>query len=552
MKDVLHRVSRWTSTPGTGFALAVVSALLLWAAFPPWRLSPLVLFALAPLWLAAASAPSLRRAAALGLVAGTVFGLLSVHWLRVAHPTGYLGWLALALYLGTYWAGSAALAWTYRQAGAWTWCIVVSAGWVGLEYLRGWLLGGFPWFYLPHVFYRHPGWFQSVAVVGVYGLSAIVALANAAAVIAVRSHNGWSRFGPAAVAVLLVIANWLYGWTQLRTAPQHGSGPRVALVQTNVPQTVKADPREADELEMRFLALNRRIEPGTVDLVVWPETTWRHVWVDVANDVPDAQVGQLLQVSRTQLDVYLQRVRERINTLAADARAPTLLGLNIQVLDSEGLRTYNSAVLIRPDGEWERPYHKLVLLPFGEYVPLERWLPWLRWLSPNTQGSGSLSPGQTLGVYRVGGWKIGILICFEDTLPWLSRRYVAEHDVDVLVNLTNDGWFGRTVQHEIHLATSVFRAAECGRPMSRAVNTGISAVIDAYGRLVAVAGGGVENGVWRELILEASVPVVRRDTLYVRWVGDFPGLGLLILTLFCSGWRLCDAFCISRFRHAGK
>ncbi len=531
------RKRKW---PGTPFLWAIASGVLLWAAFPPLRLSPLVLVALVPLWHAAVRSNGTTQAALLGLMAGTTFGLLSVHWLRIAHPTGYLGWVALAVYLGCYWACSAALAHGYRGVHPWVWCGMTAATWVGLEYVRGWFLGGFPWFYLPHVFYHYPAVFQSVAAVSTYGLSLLLAACNAALTlvawpVGLPRHV---RLVPIVATLLLFLGNCAGGWLFLRQASARSSGPRLALVQTNVPQTVKVDPEEAERLEQRFLMLNRRIPPGEVDLVVWPETTWRHVWVELVEPLDDARLRRLLGVSSKELQAYLELVRARIVQLAEESGAATLLGLNVQEVDRRGLRTYNSAVLVRPDGRWERPYHKLVLLPFGEYVPLERWLPWLRWLSPNTRGAGSLTAGQRLGVYQVAGWRFGVLICFEDTLPWLSRRYVAEEDVDFLVNLTNDGWFGRTVQHEVHLATSLFRAVECGRPLARAVNTGISAVVDAYGRLVAVAGGDVAKGVWCELVLRTTIPVVRRQTPYVRWVGDWPGVCLMMVMLAATAWRI--------------
>ncbi|HJT77166.1 MAG TPA: apolipoprotein N-acyltransferase, partial [Gemmataceae bacterium] len=230
-------------------------------------------------------------------------------------------------------------------------------------------------------------------------------------------------------------------------------------------------------------------------------------------------------------------------------RWPTnlLLGLDSEVLQPDGQsHRYNSSVLIREDGAVAGRYDKMHLVPFGEYLPLRDWLPFMQWLSPY-DFDYSVTPGERQTRFGLGGFRFGMVICYEDTDTDLARRYVrpgGEAPVDFLVNTSNDGWFDGTSEHEEHLAVARLRAVECRRSLLRAVNMGISAVIDGNGRVLApqtlgtyrkaslwqvpgdgTRAAGLPPSRWHEFkklpgVLTAVVPIDHRGSLYAAW-GDW-------------------------------
>ncbi len=509
-----------------GCAGGIASAVLLWAAFPPVEIAPLVLVALVPVLAAAVLSPNTRWAGLVGLLGGTLFGLLSVWWLIIAHPTGYIGWLGLSVYFGAYWAVAAVLVRSVFLSVPSVFPFSVACIWIGLEFVRSWMLGGFPWFYLAHVFYRSPLLLQGCAVVGAYGASFLLAWINGFLVLLLLRRHRTAVIAVHGGMLVVLCTLWLgYGYRALQSADDHlRPGPRIVLVQTNVPQSLREQTDRAEELHGRFYELADHARRTRAQLAVWPETTWRHIWLELDPALNDEQARALVGFDVNTLRAISARVRTDLLRLVKACGSPLIMGLNMQYVSPEGTRLYNSALLLTESGPVYPPYHKVHLLPFGEYVPLERWLPLLRVFSPNTQKGGSLTPGQEQTVLEHEGIRYGPLICFEDTIPGLSRSLVREHRVDVLLNLTNDGWFGRSAEHEVHLAGAVFRAVECRRTLVRAVNTGISAVIDPYGRITHVAGGAVEKGVWIEDLVAAEVPLCDVRSPYVVLVGDAIGV----------------------------
>jgi apolipoprotein N-acyltransferase len=212
------------------------------------------------------------------------------------------------------------------------------------------------------------------------------------------------------------------------------------------------------------------------------------------------------------------------------------VGSSINEFKPSGYFKFNSAILFRPELPVQI-YRKLHLVPFGEYVPLIEAVPWLIRLTPY-RGTRLrfLDHGSELSWFDLGSHRLAAAICFEDTLPQVVRRFFAEtpdgRQPDILINLSNDGWFHETSEHEMHLAISVFRCIENRVPLARAVNTGISAMIDGNGRIIQSL-AKLKSGV----VLEQA-PLDDRVSFYSRW-GDWLGvfclattLGLLILGTF--------------------
>ena len=236
------------------------------------------------------------------------------------------------------------------------------------------------------------------------------------------------------------------------------------------------------------------------DLIVWPETMFPMGYVEIEDGLDRAEFAR--QVASINPDGsppwWRRRAAEGPEILGQWVEltgVPMLFGINTYHFRREGLGRYNTALLMRPGGGGVQMYHKLHLVPFGEYVPLVETVPWVLALTPfDADRMPGLQPGPGPTALEVGPWRLAAAICFEDSVPQVARALVAgngDRPPDVLLNLSNDGWFRGTAAHRLHLANSVLRAVELRVPVARAVNTGISAVIDGDGRVLeALARGG--------------------------------------------------------------
>jgi apolipoprotein N-acyltransferase len=439
--------------------------------------------------------------------------------------------------------------------------------WVALEYVRAHFPTGYPFLAYVHLHqFAGFGWYflgytqhhvlplvQAADLGGVYLVSVAVAAVNGGIYEwAIRSkafrwllrwppappRREWVReayitTGAVALPLLLIC----YGTTQL-VHPPFEKGPRVAALQGNVPQEEKMILGEHKPEDMSQTPLAQEYErqariaarggPNSPapDLIIWPETCWPDNWFDALPGVPgDPKVPD-----------FPKRIASYQKTLGNDAAALTgtnsLLGLNTQEWDGQQWRKYNSAVQVRPDGSPAGRYDKIHLVPFGEYVPLRESFPWLQTFTPYTHDY-SCTPGTNWTRFELptakGLFRYGVLICYEDTDPSMARKYNPVSGrgpgVDFLVNISNDGWFDGSEEHEQHLAICRFRAVEARRSVVRAVNMGISAVIDPDGKVVALpveaswAASKQTRG-----IVRSDVPLDRRDSLYAA-AGDWvPGL----------------------------
>lgn len=371
------------------------------------------------------------------------------------------------------------------------------ASWVLVEFLRAWLFGGFPWLNLGISQVDGPlvGW---LPVTGEYGVSAILlVLAVAAWRIVHRpgSHGAvWrGRLGPVALIVAVLLASLpvqRIEWSQPDSSPLS-----VGLVQGNIAQMQKFDPAFFQRTLSIYRELTAALPP--VDLIVWPETAIPRV----IGDHPE--------------------VRAELDALANERNAILLAGTFTQ--DAAG-RYYN-ALLGFPESAGE--YRKRHLVPFGEYFPLRGLLERMPWLFEVPMSD--LSPGPSdQAALRVDGVRLGASICFEADFSRDIRASLPE--AEVLVTVSNDSWFGESFSPHQHLQMARARAIEFQRPMIRATNTGISAIIDTNGRVRAGLGTG-ERGV-----LTAELQP-RRGNTPLTITGAWPVLGLMLLVLAGAGWR---------------
>jgi len=454
--------------PGLGWraALAVLSGLLLAAAFPSIDFGPLAWVGLVPLLRAITGRP-LRRAFFLGWLTGVVFYVATTYWVgytimhytSVPMPIAMVIVLLMASVLACYHGAFAAGIRLFQRSGrdvVW----LAAPLWVTLEWLRGWFLIGFPWGALGYSQYRAHDLVQIAEVTGVYGVSAVLVLFNVVVAEVLRQRGrDVRRFLPGLVTltVLVVVLPALGRWRTAALAHEPTVGSiRVGLVQGNVEQDRKWDPAFQDETMARYRTLTLESAQAGAQLVVWPETAAPFFFQE-----PGVR-------------------RDDVFALAKEAGVPLLIGVPaFRELGGRKFEQRNRAYLIDPSGRELGYYDKMQLVPFGEYVPFKRVLFFVDQL---VTAVATLGAGEETTVFEVPQGRFGVLICYEGIFPALTRRFV-DGGADFLANITNDAWYGRTAAPHQHLVQASFRAIENRVPLVRAANTGISAVIDPDGRI---------------------------------------------------------------------
>lgn len=557
-----------TESPWRCLLPALAASVLLWLCYFPASLGWLAWVALVP-WLALVRSEAPPRwvyfAAWIGAL---VFYLVALQWLRVADSRMYVTWIALAIYCSLYFPVTLAILRRLDRHTPLPLALTLPAVWTMMEFARSYLLTGFAWYYLGHTQHDVLPLIQIADLGGAYGVSFLVAAVNAI-VFELLVGRGWfysseprprSVLAQASVVGVLVATAFGYGFVRL-SQESFTPGPRIALLQGNVPQGVRNDASQggasAEEMRGHFEDLHRKAvaQSPKPDLVIWPETSFLQDWIELAPDFPAEKLPKPWQRFKrddrewvvADLPEWRTWLRSALNSsalrLTAEGNVPVMLGLNAE-LYTDGPRNhrYNSAVLLRPDpaAPFGGRYDKHHRVPFGEFVPFRDALPWMNQFSPY-DFDYSISAGDTLTRFTLGPYRFGVLICYEDTDPDFARQYVApgSEPVDFLVNISNDGWFHGTSEHEQHLAICRFRAVESRRSVVRAVNMGISAVIDGSGRVVNIPGDSWAASKKIAAVLTATVPLDERASLYAAW-GDWLawaccGIVLLGLTLSWKG-----------------
>jgi len=501
---------RPSSVSSATWLLAASGAIGMFLVQPPADLWTLAWFAPLP-WLALAARRDMdaRFPWRTLWICGFIHWLLTIHWLRLPHPATSIGWVALSAYLAAFvvlflWA-------TRRLVHRRGWPLVLAAPvvWMGAEQLRGWLFGGFTFAGLGHTQWRWTALVQVADAFGAAGVSGVVMTVAAGLVEIATARTRRERAFAAAVAVLVPAVALAYGSWRLATAPAAPRPPLdVLLVQGSIDTELKHDPdaagdvaRHYDELTVAGLAA----AADRPDLVVWPETMWR--WglleIDPTEVLDEAVVEQMLgsepdgadEAARAarQARCRTALARQRLDALAVYARryATTwAVGLDKQVVRpaaAGGIEHFNSALFLDPEGDPLACYDKMHPVMFGETIPFADRFPWLYSLSPLAAG---LTPGTRPVAVNVAGYAVTPNICYETALPdavrGLVRTLVGQgRRPDVIVNLTNDGWFWGSSELDMHLVAAVFRAVEVRTPIVVAANTGFSAAIDGSGRLLA-------------------------------------------------------------------
>ncbi|HEY4309056.1 MAG TPA: apolipoprotein N-acyltransferase [Pirellulales bacterium] len=514
--------------------LGLLGTLLLWMALPPVGWWPLAWVAPVP-WLVLVRRRELsgRRPYIALWFAGCAYWLGALHWLRLPHPATSLGWLALSGYLGCYLPVFIGLSRVTLHELRISSIIAAPAIWAGLELAQSHLLTGINIATPAHSQYRWITLIQISDLAGSYGVSFLIMLV-AACVARMLPIDGVRRaLWPVAPALALLAAVLTYGHFRM-SGEYHRPGLKVALIQGSIDTEMKTDPAQVQKIHEQYLALTDRAvrEHKDLDLIIWPETMFRE---PLRKYTPDVHAPEGVDWTKDDLQSAIDDLALAFAHMADRYKVPMLLGMDTLVYGAGKVERYNSAVLVDAKGEVQDQYDKMRPVMFGEYVPFASYWPWLYRLTPLADG---LDPGAAPKSLSIDGVRVAPNICFETLLPHFIRGQVAQlqdEDVepDLLVNLSNDGWFWGSSELDLHLMCGVFRAVECRKPLAIAANTGFSAVIDADGQILA-QGPRRETGV-----VVYDVPLDDRKSPYVRG-GDWGAALCLVFAVVMAGvggWR---------------
>jgi apolipoprotein N-acyltransferase len=519
---------------------------------------------------------------------GACFFAPALLWMPVADPRMYATWAMLWVYCALYFPlALALLRWLDRNTRL-PLVVIAPIVWSALEYFRSWFATGFSWYFLGHTQQAVLPMIQIADLGGVFAVSFVVVAVNAVlcdvlyqlpltrqalrlrppatldnyASLEMFKRGFFAELAfrrnllPEAFFVILLLGG-VYAYGLARLSQNHfEAGPTIALLQGNLDQRLRNNAGDGDgdarqtargTIAGHYARLCKRaLTFPAPHLIVWPETSYPQEWYEVSPRLPAEKVPTAWRDAEVE-------VREHLRTVAEICPTHHLIGMTASVLDAEAHhRRYNTALYLTPQGRVEDRFDKMHRIPFGEYVPLRDWLPFMNRFAPY-DFDYSIAPGEKFTRFALGPYRFGVLICYEDTDAPLARHYArAEKEgpaVDFLINISNDGWFDGSSEHDEHLAVSRFRAIECRRALARSVNMGISALIDGNGRILQphpvrpdpkdpnaapLWSVGDEPGQVVEelppagwatfkkvgLVLKVVVPIDRRGSLYAQY-GDW-------------------------------
>ena len=525
--------------------LAMVAGLLLAISFPKFGIAGFAWIAPALMLLAALGTRG-GETFRIGYVAGLAQYLASVCWLLFipyrwhSIPIGPLaGWVALCAYLALYpatWVwlamrisnfkfqisnsdGSRRIRFrpveeisSWNWSGRMFWALSCAATWVALEMVLTRLFGGFPWNLLGVSQQRIVPLAQVASLAGVYGVSFLVAWSSvsllcAGIVIVGRPQRTSAWIAEVMPPFAAVVVLFVFGFHRLAGAPAGGRELNVTLVQPSIPQTLIWNPEKDEERFHELIRLCETALTNQTDLLIWPESA----------------IPKMLRYDRGTFQAVTNlAVRHHVwMIVGSDDAEPSGHSASPKDVDY-----YNCSFFVSPAGQLEGRYRKRNLVIFGEYIPLQRWLPFLKWFTPI---QGGFTPGNGAAQFELPDLDVrtSVLICFEDVFPQLARDS-ARNGTDFLVNITNDGWFGEGAAQWQHAVNAGFRAIENGLPLLRCTNTGLTCWFDSFGRLRGFF-RDANGSVYGAGFMVAKIPLLRagekRAPTFYHQHGDWFGWG---------------------------
>ena len=466
---------RLAMTPEKRAGLCVLSGTLLAAAFPKLGFAPFAWVALVPL-LFAIDGAGMAAVIIYGWIQGFVFFACSLYWIVIvltgfAHKPIMIAVGTLAL-LAAVEAGFVAVAiggaeFVSRRLGI-SRLVSFPVAWVSMEWLRSFFPIGFPWNLLGAALYRELRIIQFAEFTGVYGVSALIVFVNVAFWTMVSARPSRVQKVRAAWSLAVVFAI-VFGFgairvNQLDRAPSAGT-LRVGIIQANIPQSMKWNPASLPANFKIYSDATLAAAKEDPDVIIWPETATGFFFQPL-----NAYPGALARDSE-----YWTHLAD----LAKQIKLPILFGAPAIDIVGRDIATRNRAYVITRGGYVDKYYDKIELVPVAEYVPG----PLRGHINRIVEGLRDFRPGDRQTIFQIGTARVAALICYEGIFPYLARRS-AQAGANILVNITNDAWFGRSSAPYQLLAMTVMRAIENRTPIVRVANTGISAVISPTGRII--------------------------------------------------------------------
>ncbi len=471
------------------FILSLASGILLFISFPKYEFQYLIWVAVIPL-LCALKGKSLSEAFFIGLTTGLVYNIGIIYWVSfVVVHYGYLPlylgisiMVLLALYLSLYVSLFSVALVYFRKRGVRE-IYAAPLVWTVLEFVKSHFLTGFPWENLAYSQYDITLLIQITDVTGIYGITFLIVLVNCIIYdVLIKSRRGTilTEVTSGILVVLLVMGYGVYRIEDVQNLLKDISPVNVSLIQGNIDQSVKWDPQYQSDTLRIYRELSLKASKTKPRLIVWPETA---------------------------APFYFQNIDEmhrNILDIARHTGSYLLFGSPSYVSDKERYFFKNSAYMVSPEGDVIGRYDKMHLVPFGEYVPLKRLLFFVEKL---VVGAGDFITGEDINPVVMDGKKIGILICYEAIFPAISAEFGKKGSM-LLVNVTNDAWYGRTSAPYQHLTMAAFRAVENRSYLIRAANTGISAIIDPRGKITS------RTELFERSVLNGRVKLLQCSTFY--------------------------------------
>lgn len=448
-RQQIEALRRWGPSLATG--------LLYGFSFPPFRTHLFAWFALTPLLCSLTDGEAAKKPFRNGFLSFFIADLIIFYWLwptfqaaRINTPTTFICWLALSAIVALYGGAFARFYVSVPWPAARPW--LAAAAWVALDEVRTAILTGFPWALFSHTQARYTPVIQLASLTGAPGVTFLIVLANGAITEGLRSAGRKNVKRSAALALVLVLGAVVGGqWRLSRAAARKPERVlNVSLLQGSIDQYRKWDDAYEADIRNTYGRISTDARDSRPDLIVWPETAVPG-WVP-SDPFYVAWVGDVIRKSG----------------------APHIFG----ALSGTDKQSYNAAIFATADGKLVDQYNKRHLVPFGEYVPVGGFL---KGVIPYLGQVGLFAPGKGTVHFRLGDFRLAPNICYEAMFPALIRDEA--RGADAIVNITNDGWFLKTGAPEQHFVVNILRAVENGRPVFRAANSGISAFIDAYGRV---------------------------------------------------------------------
>jgi apolipoprotein N-acyltransferase len=488
--------------------LAIISGVLTAVSFPTAiagfkfpNLGFLAWFSLAPLFFAIRDKRP-RQAFLLTFVASVIYYGVSLYWIyNVMEKYGglpsyasvsVLALLVLMLSMFISFAPMAS-AWISGRLGIdkfWTLPLI----WVALEFARNYFpCNGFPWSNITNSQYAYLPVIQVTDVVGIYGLTFVMVAVNYAATY-LGQHGGW---GKKCFALSLVLAVLIYGYYRvfdISVKQERWPSMKVALLQGNIAQEMKWRPGQEEGEVAPYVKYTQMLKDSGANLIIWPESGFPWPISESTENLPPRALG--LEPEKDSINKFL--LFGALTNTSKPGDAPEFRNL------------YNSMYLADTNGNILGRYHKMHLVPFGEYVPYKKALFFIKKM---VAPIGNFAAGSDARPLFTDGYQLGGLICYEDIFPEIARKMSA-NGANILTAITNDAWFGNTSAPYQHLAISVFRAVENRRWLVKAANTGVSAVVDATGRVIS------KTGIFEQGMIVSQVRLSNGETIYGKY-GDF-------------------------------